>query len=220
MDRDTTQKKNSHEKMFKQFRAHKADVLIGTQMIAKGFHFPSATLVGILNADSALQIPDFRSSESVFQLIAQASGRSGRSDLKGEVILQTFLPQHPLLHLAAEQNYAAFYEREIEERRQFSFPPFCRLAKVLFSGLDENETLEAITHFRKALVSAALPDTEILPALPAGHPKIKDRYRFQFLIKTRSIPPLSDCLATLRLGALTNRKIYILIDIDPTSTFF
>ncbi len=220
MDRDTTQKKNSHEEMFKQFRAHKADVLIGTQMIAKGFHFPSVTLVGILNADAALQIPDFRSSESLFQLIAQASGRAGRSELKGEVILQTFLPQHPLLHLAATQDYQAFHTREIDERRLFSFPPFCRLAKVVFSGPDENETLEAITQFRTALVSAALPNTEILPALPAGHPKIKDRYRFQFLTKTGNIMPLSDCLTTLRSRAPTSRKIHILIDIDPTSTFF
>lgn len=220
MDRDTTQKKESHEELFKQFRAHKADVLIGTQMIAKGFHFPSVTLVGILNADAALQIPDFRSSETLFQLIAQASGRAGRSDLKGEVILQTFLPEHPLLHLAASQNYAAFYEREIEERRQFSFPPFCRLAKIVFSGPDERETESAAAFFRQSLVRCAPPDTEILPVLPAGHPKIKERYRFQFLIKTKAILPLAERLESLRSNALPSKKIQMLIDIDPTATFF
>lgn len=219
MDRDTTREKNSHEVMFKQFRAHKADVLIGTQMIAKGFHFPSVTLVGILNADAALQIPDFRSSESLFQLIAQASGRAGRSDLKGEVILQTFLPEHPLLHLAASQNYSAFYEREIEERKQFSFPPFCRLIKILFSGPDENETKTAAAAFREALLKSAPPDVEILPVLPSGHPKIKERYRFQFLTKTKAILPLADRIESLR-QQFPHRKIHMLIDIDPTATFF
>ncbi len=220
MDRDTTREKKSHEELFKQFRAHKADVLIGTQMIAKGFHFPSVTLVGILNADAALQIPDFRSSESLFQLIAQASGRAGRSDLKGEVILQTFLPDHPLLHLAASQNYTAFYRKEIDERRQFSFPPFCRLVKVVFSGPDSTETERTAMNFRMALVNCAPSDTEILPVLPAGHPKIKERYRFQFLIKTKAILPIAERLETLRQNRAFSKSIQMLIDIDPTATFF
>jgi len=218
MDRDTTQRKDSHEEMFKQFRAHKADVLIGTQMIAKGFHFPSVTLVGILNADAALQIPDFRSSESLFQLIAQAAGRAGRSDLKGEVILQTFLPEHPLLALAASQNYPAFYERELEERKDFSFPPFCRLAKILFSSSDERKTEAEALSFREALIASAPPQVEIMPVLPAGHAKIKDSYRFQFLVKTKQILPLAERLEFLRSAGSYRSKM--LIDIDPTNTFF
>lgn len=219
MDRDTTGKKNSHEEMFKQFRAHKADVLIGTQMIAKGLHFPSVTLVGILNADAALQIPDFRSAESLFQLIAQASGRAGRSDLKGEVILQTFLPNHPLLALAASQDYPSFYAAEIEERSQFTFPPFCRMAKVVFSGKVEEEAKTAAEEFRIALLKENLNEAEILPVLPCGHPKIKDRYRFQFLIKTRQILRLADKLSKLHALPISG-KIQILIDIDPVNTFF
>ncbi len=220
MDRDTTRKKESHEELFKQFRAHKADVLIGTQMIAKGFHFPCVTLVGILNADAQLQIPDFRSAESLFQLIAQASGRAGRSDLKGEVILQTFLPHHPLLPLAASQNYTAFYEREMEERKQFSFPPFSRLIKIVFSGPDEKETNRIADAFRAGLIQSAPPDAEILPMLPAGHPKIKERYRFQFLIKTKAILPMADRLEQLRQKGPLPKNIHMLIDVDPTATFF
>lgn len=219
MDRDTTRKKESHEEIFRQFRAHRADVLIGTQMIAKGFDFPSVTLVGILNADAALQIPDYRSSESLFQLIAQASGRAGRADLPGEVILQTYLPDHPLLHLAASQDYQAFSSRELEEREQFGFPPFCRLAKIVFSGLDETSTLQAAQSFHQNLLRLRLPATQILPPLPSGHPKIKDRYRFQCLLKTEKISTIAPSLSSLKSSHET-RKLQIIVDIDPVNTFF
>ncbi|MGH2613290.1 MAG: replication restart helicase PriA, partial [Rhabdochlamydiaceae bacterium] len=120
LDADTTKHRGSHDKVFKQFRAGKADVLIGTQMVAKGLHFPSVTLVGILNPDMSLHIPDFRASEHVFQLITQVAGRSGRSHLKGEVILQTTLPNHPLFLQAAQLNYPAFYQEEIHVRKAFN----------------------------------------------------------------------------------------------------
>lgn len=215
MDRDTTQKKESHEEIFKQFRSHKADVLIGTQMIAKGFHFPSVTLVGVLNADAPLSIPDFRSAESAFQLLTQVAGRSGRSDLPGEVILQTFLPDHPVLKLAAAQDYSAFYAAEIEERRLFGFPPFTHLVKCLFLSSDaqiaESAATEAHAYLSKSLPSTAL----VLPPGPSGHPKIKDQYRFQFLIKSPKIDPLIPFLESL-----PQTKALVKIDIDPLSTFF
>ena len=220
MDRDTTQRKDSHEEIFKQFRAHKADVLIGTQMIAKGFHFPSATLVGVLNADASLQIPDYRASESVFQLLTQVAGRSGRAELPGEVILQTFLPDHPLLHLAAAQNYLAFYEREIEERQLFTFPPFCRLIKLVFSGPDETAVRHTAERFHQELLEIAPSDAQFLPPLPSGHPKMKDLYRFQFLVKTNQVLSLSEKIAMLRAAFSFPRKTFLLIDIDPISTFF
>ncbi|MBF8262924.1 MAG: priA [Parachlamydiales bacterium] len=220
MDRDTTRGKDSHEELFKQFRAHKADVLIGTQMIAKGFHFPSVTLVGVLNADAALQIPDYRSSESVFQLLTQVAGRSGRAELAGEVILQTFMPEHPMLKLAASQDFSAFYERELDERRLFGFPPFCRLIKIVFSGPDERQTSETAARFRQMLLEMAPQDAKFMPPLPSGHPKVKDLYRFQFLIKTNQVPLLSELIAALRLEFSRSRKISILVDVDPISTFF
>ena len=215
MDRDTTKKKESHEEIFKQFRAHKADVLIGTQMIAKGFHFPSVTLVGVLNADAPLSIPDFRSGESVFQLLTQVAGRSGRSDLPGEVILQTFLPNHPILKLAASQDYDSFYKAEIEERRLFGYPPFTHLVKCLFLSTDSHLAESAATAAYDYLSKSLPPFAQALPPGPCGHPKIKDQYRFQFLIKSAKIDPLIPLLQSL-----PSSKAFIKIDIDPLSTFF
>ncbi len=210
MDKDTTTKKNSHEEMFKQFRAHKADVLIGTQMIAKGFHFPSVTLVGVLNADSGLHIPDFRSSEQVFQLITQVAGRAGRAELPGEVILQTFLPEHPTLKLAAKQDYAPFYREELEERRKFGYPPFCHLVKILFTDPDETKARQNAESAYQKIKSLHLP-IELLPVMPAGHAKVKDLFRFQFVIKTMKVSQISP-----HLGDLPGAKIYV----DPESIFF
>lgn len=211
MDRDTTSKKNSHEEMFKQFRAHKADVLIGTQMVAKGFHFPSVTLVGVLNADATLSIPDFRSPEQVFQLLTQVAGRAGRAELPGEVIIQTFMPDHPTLHLAAAQDYPTFYTAEIEERNRFSYPPFCHLIKLLFSDPDPEVAKSQAEAAHQRLKNFLQPPAEILPVMPAGHAKVKDRYRFQFLVKVFKMSQLGDHLSDLP-GAK--------IDVDPISTYF
>ena len=123
MDRDTTKHKGSHDRIFQEFRTGKADVLIGTQMLAKGLHFPAVTLVGILGADHSLYIPDFRANEQTYQLISQVAGRSGRGQLPGEVIIQSFLFDHPVIHLAAQNNYKGFIEKELEERKSFGYPP-------------------------------------------------------------------------------------------------
>lgn len=212
MDKDTTQKKNSHEELFKQFRAHKADVLIGTQMVAKGFHFPSVTLVGVLNPDAALTIPDFRSPEQVFQLLTQVAGRAGRAELKGEVMIQTFLPDHPTLLLASAQDYPSFYKAEIEERRLFSYPPFCRLVKLLFSGPDESAALKMAQDAHALALNNLPPETQVLPVVAAGHAKVKDLYRFQFIIKTLKISHLKNFLPLFSKEAK--------IDVDPLSTYF
>lgn len=213
MDKDTTQKKNSHEELFKQFRAHKADVLIGTQMIAKGFHFPSVTLVGVLNLDASLSIPDFRSPEQVFQLLIQVAGRAGRSHLPGHVIFQTFLPDHPIIRLAAGQDYDAFYTSSIEERRLFGYPPFCHLVKLLFTGETAEKAEQAARCAHTALSRALSPPSVALPVAPAGHPKIQDLYRFQFLIKTPRIALVEPALRSLDLAKVK-------VDVDPLSTFF
>jgi len=216
MDKDTTQKKESHEEIFKQFRSHKADVLIGTQMIAKGFHFPAVTLVGVLNSDATLNIPDFRSSEQLFQILLQVAGRSGRSELPGEVIFQTFLPNHPTFQLAAAQDYNAFYKAEIEERKLFGYPPFSHLIKLLFSSKDP-KTAEDSAHQSHTHLKTLLPQTaQILPVSAAGHPKIKDLYRFQFLIKTDKITSVTPLLSSLNFTS----NVLFKIDVDPLSTFF
>lgn len=184
-------------------------------MIAKGFHFPAVTLVGVLNPDATLSIPDFRSSESIFQLFTQVAGRSGRADLPGEVILQTFLPDHPVLKLAASQDFDAFYRSEIEERRLFGYPPFTHLIKCLFSSPDP-EAAKRAAETAHAQISASLPkNAQALPPNPSGHPKIKDLYRYQFLIKTPRIDPIIPLLTSL-----SPLNAQIKIDVDPLSTFF
>jgi len=218
MDADTTRHKGSHDLMFKAFRSGKADVLIGTQMIAKGLHFPAVTLVGVLHADSALQLPDFRSSEWVFQLLTQVSGRSGRGALPGEVLIQTCLEGHPVLSLAAAENYNAFYESEIKARKAFEYPPYARLAKLTFSGKNEHTVLEAASSLRQTLTMSLPSSYTLFPVIPSGYAKIKDHYRFQLLIKGPSSHHLAKTLAQVTSSRLP-KQIRLLIDIDPLSTF-
>lgn len=220
IDADTTRHKGSHQKLFRAFGTGKADVLIGTQMIAKGLHFPSVTLVGVLNSDSGLNIPDFRASETVFQLITQVAGRSGRGAIAGEVVIQTYLPDNETIQLAAHQDYEGFYQMELESRQLFNYPPFSQLAKIVFTGEDAKAINMLGEHFRQQLVQM-LPKTYALhPLLPAGHAKIKDKYRFQFLIRGPSIYIINRALETAQNAIKLPRTIQMRIDINPTSTFF
>lgn len=214
MDADTTRHKGSHDKLFKQFRSGKADVLIGTQMIAKGLHFPSVTLVGVLNTDSALNMPDFRASENVFQLLAQVAGRSGRGQLPGEVMIQTRLPDHPVITLASEERYEEFFDLELSSREAFDYPPFKRLARLIFSGPDEAQVRTFAESLQTFLRKNLSSDFQFLPVTPCGYAKIKDRYRFNFLIKGPHFLKLS----TLKFP-LPPRDVRFLIDIDPMTTF-
>lgn len=219
IDADTTRHKGSHELLFKQFKAGKADVLIGTQMIAKGLHFPSVTLVGVLNADSSLQIPDFRSSEMVFQLLTQVSGRSGRGALAGEVIIQTQSPDHPIIALAKEQDYEGFYTQEIATREQFAYPPFTHIVKLVFIGKESDATKEYALRIRYALAKELSPSFHLYPVVPCGHARVRAHFRFQFLIKAEKIQPLLPHLSALRTQKAPP-DIRLFIDVDPLSTFF
>ncbi len=218
LDADTTKHKGSHEKLFKQFKAGKADVLIGTQMIAKGLHFPSVTLVGILNADSTLQIPDFRASEQMFQLSTQVAGRAGRAHLPGEVVIQTFMPEHPAIQLALSQDFTKFYAEEIAIRKEFGYPPFTHLVKLTASGADLEKTEQHLGKIRDFLITLLPTTAEILPIIPCGYARIKGKYRFQCLIKSKDrISPLFDkVLATFP----PDKHISLAIDVDPLTTFF
>lgn len=220
MDADTTRHKGSHDRLFKLFRSGKADVLIGTQMIAKGLHFPSVTLVGILNADSALNIPDFRASENVFQLITQVAGRSGRGALEGEVVLQTMNAENPLITHASKEDYLSFFNDEIETRKAFDFPPYSHLAKLTFSGVDETLTFKTALALQQALAKDLPPSFTLYPVIPSGHAKVKDKYRFKLLIKGTSMLTLTPILKRLLTETPPPRAVRLLIDIDPTSTFF
>ncbi|MBS0620015.1 MAG: primosomal protein N' [Verrucomicrobia bacterium] len=216
LDADTTRHKGSHEQLFQQFRSGKADILIGTQMIAKGLHFPAVTLVGVLHADSSLQIPDFRASEMVFQLLTQVAGRAGRGSIAGEVLIQTHLPDHSVIALAKEQDYEGFYAQEIEIRKAFHYPPFTHLVKLTFSGQDQKQTVSLAESIRSMLIQKLPPTFELLPIVPCGYEKIKGQFRFQLLIKGEKIGPLLSVLQSLPQGGSPR----IAIDVDPLSTFF
>ncbi|MBF5050480.1 Primosomal protein N' [Candidatus Clavichlamydia salmonicola] len=221
IDTDTTRLKGSYEELFSKFSTGKADVLIGTQMIAKGLHFPSVTLVGILNGDAGLHIPDFRSSEHVFQLITQVSGRAGRGIIKGEVIIQTHLPDHPVIKLAAMQNYEKFYEEEVAIRKSFGYPPFSRLLKIIFIGKNILETQQEGFRFRQSLIEAASCTKMIIhPLVPSGHYKIKDAFRFQLLIRTKNLTELNKILKIAHKKTSLSSKVKMIIDVEPIITFF
>ena len=219
MDADTTRHKGSHDLLLKQFRSGKADVLIGTQMIAKGLHFPAVTLVGVLNSDGALNLPDFRSGENVFQLLTQVSGRSGRGDLKGEVIVQSSLKGHPIFQYASKEDYKTFFNEEMEARELFAFPPFSRLTKLVFSGKNEGHVTQIAETFHTTLLRKLPSDFTLYPVIPCGYAKIKDNFRFKLLIKGTKPLLLSSILMQLRLEMHLPRSIRLLVDVDPTSIF-
>lgn len=220
MDADTTRHKGSHQKLLRAFGTGKADVMIGTQMIAKGLHFPQVTLVGVLNCDSSLNFPDYRSQEKTFQLITQVAGRSGRGIAEGEVIIQTCIPDHPTIQLASKQDYDAFFKDEIEYRKLMELPPFTKLAKFTFSGLSEQEVRHFASQFRHELAKHLPPALKLNPIVPAGYPKIKDRYRYHFIIKGENLSGLSQSLLKIKETLKQPSSIKILSNIDPLSIYF
>lgn len=218
LDADTTRHKGSHQKLLKNFGVGKADVLIGTQMIAKGLHFPEVTLVGILNCDLGLNIPDFRASETLFQLITQVSGRAGRGSLPGEVFIQTRVPENQVIQHALKQDYHMFYQEEANVRNQFRYPPFSRLIKLVFTGSDETFTVQLAETARQQLADLLPPTIELHPVIPCGYAKIKDKYRFQFLIKGGV--DLHGFHQKIESVLPQSSKVKVTIDIDPVNTFF
>ena len=223
IDGDTTRHKGSHERLFRAFSTGKSDVLIGTQMIAKGLHFPSVTLVAVIGCDGSLHIPDFRSSEQVFQLITQVSGRSGRGELPGEVIIQTQMPENATILTAAKQDFELFFASELPMRESFGFPPFTHLIKYTFSSDDAQLCQEIGGHFRQQLITRLDKGGRayvVHPLVPAGYAKIKDRFRFQFLVRGREIYPVNREVEAILQTFLLPRKVSLSIDVDPLSTFF
>lgn len=220
IDSDTTTHKGSLEKHLRSFRTHKADILIGTQMIAKGLHFPAVTLVALIFADSGLHIPDFRASEKVFQLICQVAGRSGREALPGEVILQSYLPEIATIQAAAKQDYLSFYKEELIARDLFNYPPFSRLVKCTFTGKEEQSTHSSALSFRKELLTHLGKNYTIYPLVPCGYAKIKEKYRFQFLIKGPATPPICLAINQTKQHNRLEKDCKLKVDVDPISTFF
>jgi primosomal protein N' (replication factor Y) (superfamily II helicase) len=212
LDADTTRHKGSHEKLLRQFRSGKADVLVGTQMIAKGLHLPQVTLVGVLNPDAALHIPDFRASEGLFQLLTQVAGRAGRGALPGEVIVQTYLPNHPIFELAAKHDYLSFYESEAASRELFGYPPYSHLIKLTFSSEEQQLALQRAEEYRASLLPRLPLGCEALPIIPSGQPRLRGDYRFQLLLRGSQAT-----LLTPLVFPLSDRKVRLSVDVDPIS---
>ncbi len=220
MDRDTTKNKGTHETILRAFASGKGDILIGTQMVAKGLNFPQVTLVGILNADQNLHLPDFRAGEATFQILTQVSGRAGRGDVEGEVILQTHLKNHPILHHVLSHAYEPFFKEEKEGRKLLQFPPYARLAKIIFRGPEEKDVLKTGQSVREELVKHLPASFTLYPVIPCGREKVRDEFYYQCLLKAPSMKPFQDWVAKGSLKPFQKkREVQIKVDVDPTSLF-
>ena len=219
-DADSTRHKGALEKILNDFRTGKADVMVGTQMIAKGLHFPEVTLVGVLNCDASLQIPDFRSQEAVFQLITQVAGRAGRGRVQGEVVLQTSLPEHPTIQAASRQDYLAFFRDELQIRKTFNFPPFTHIVKFVFHGSDEQSVQSAATLWAEELQKRLPAQFLCHPALPCGHAKINDRWRYQCLVRGPSVLAITAIVEQIDQKQKLPAGVQRFCDVDPVATFF
>ena len=188
MDADTTSKKNSHQEILDKYKRGESNVLIGTQMISKGLDFPDVTLVGVIAADTSLNLPDFRSAERTFQIITQVAGRSGRASKKGRVIVQTYNPEHYSIEYARYHDYKGFYEKEIMLRKELCYPPFSSIANIIISGTIENEVIKYANEI-SILLDADIKQytgVEKLGPAAASISRIKNRFRWQIVIKSKS----------------------------------
>lgn len=197
MDVDTTSKKGAHEKLLTDFGEGKADILLGTQMIAKGLDFPKITLVGVLSADTMLHIPDFRSSEKTFQLLTQVSGRAGRHELTGEVIVQTYTPEHYSIQFAAQQDYDLYYEREMQIRKLHHYPPFYYISLITVSHENLMKVVSVTEKITGYIRNSLSPEAIVLGPVASPIPRIKNRYRYQCLIKYKREPQLGRAIKTV-----------------------
>ncbi len=214
MDADTTRAHDAHYRLLEEFRTGPAPILLGTQMVAKGLDFPAVTLVGVLSADSALYIPDFRAGERAFQLVTQVAGRSGRGEVPGTVVLQTFTPGNYALEAAAAQDYEWFARRELVEREAVGFPPFSRLALVEFAG----ENAEAVSRDADTcadwLRGASPSGTDILGPAEAPIPRVRNNHRVHILARTENMVRLLPVLRAAA-GSFGSHDVAVTVDVDP-----
>lgn len=225
MDLDTTSRKGAHQRLLDRFGRGEADILLGTQMVAKGLDFPRVTLVGVVNADTGMLLPDFRASERTFQLLAQVAGRAGRHDLPGEVILQTRNPEHPAIQHALAHDYAAFAREELVERHQLGYPPYGRLIGVEIKGPYEGSTHKLARAWTDALARHAsrIAGAEVLGPVAAFVGKVKGFWRFHTHLKApRTVPAaiLAEAVsaATAEIGTPA-RGHRINVDVDPVGLY-
>lgn len=215
MDFDTTSRKGMHEKMIKAFKNHEYDILLGTQIVSKGLDFDNVTLVGVINADTSLNIPDFRSSETTFSLLAQVAGRAGRSDKEGEVIIQTFNPEHYAIQYTKKHDYLGFYNREMSIRRELKYPPYYYICYVKISGKDNKyiyeESLKITKLFHNKLINMI-----ILGPSPCTIFKLNNIYRYGIILKYKKEEDLREVLNKVIEHYKDNRNIKIDVNFNPS----
>ena len=219
MDIDTVSKKNSHEEILNKFKNENIDILIGTQMVVKGHHFPNVTLVGVIAADGSLNTEDYRANEKTFDILVQVAGRAGREKLPGKVIIQTYSPENFCVQCSKEQNYEKFYKTEIELRKQLKYPPFCDIIMFGINSSSKEEIKIASEKLYKLLKKYGQDKMQIMPPLPAPIDKIKYRYRWRIIAKCK----LSNTIIEVINKSLEEYykekflKTRVIVDVNPNS---
>jgi primosomal protein N' (replication factor Y) len=221
MDFDSTRRRGVLDGIVRDFRARRADILLGTQMVARGLDFPGVTLVGVINADTQLNLPDFRSAERTFQLLTQVAGRAGRGRQPGHVLVQTFAAGHYAIEAARRQDYRAFYETEIEFRREVGYPPLSRMVNLLFDGREEarvTERAEEVARHLSARLGGQEPGVDLLGPAPQSLSRLKGKYRWHVTLKGRDHRALRSLAEeALALPASTGSAVRLSVDVDPVS---
>ena len=221
MDFDTTSQKGGHEQVLSRFKNGDADILLGTQMVTKGLDFPEVTLVGVLAADTSLNVDDFRANEKCFSLITQVCGRAGRGDVEGRAVIQTYQPQNRTINFAKEQNYIDFYENEILYRKRMEYPPFCDIVCILVSGDDEKAAETEINNIGEIIRDVQRRSDEIIKILgPSAAPiqRIKNKYRFRVVLKVKNAEKFLPILKIINDEHDAARtKNTLVIDVNPTN---
>ncbi len=220
LDSDVAADRRRFLKILKAMQDRKIDILVGTQIIAKGLHFPHVSLVGIVTADSGLGFPDFRAAEKTYQLITQVTGRAGRGEVRGKVIIQTHQPDHYAISLAAANNYQALVERELAVRREVVFPPFCRLVFIIVEDLEDQaarKSSQTIVDMAKGWCRAhdSAQSLTVLGPAPAALERLRDRYRWQILLKSTQLQPLHGLVEWISTTFQPKGQTRVIVDIDP-----
>lgn len=215
LDTDTTRRKNAMTETLDAFRKGALDILIGTQMIAKGLDYPNVTLVGVLSADTGLNMPDFRAGERTFQLLTQVAGRAGRGDRSGEVIVQTFAPHSPAIQFARHHDFLGFAAQEMEFRQAFQYPPYTRAALILARGKQEELTRLTLATLHKMLAADSPPGVSVGEPVPAPLAKAQDHYQFQLLIRAASAAAMAGHLSPALDAFKSPEDVRLTVDIDP-----
>jgi primosomal protein N' (replication factor Y) len=218
MDSDTMKGRDSHEKALSAFKRGDIDILLGTQMIAKGLDFPNVTLVGVLSADTIINLPDFRASERTFQLLSQVAGRTGRGSNGGQVIIQTHNPDHYSITCAASHDYDGFAKKELEYRKQLYYPPYGRLARIVLRGKESKDVKEKaidIANKLREAIKSCTDEVDILGPAPTPITRIKDKYRWHIIVKSNNLEKLRMALKSIENEGKKSKKVQTIIDVDP-----